>query len=841
MDCEPSVLGELKAGSRRNLWPLLILSAMTFLFFARFLRTDTIFLMRDLLQKHYPLHIYSREILRRGALPLWNPYTGCGEPFLANIEGAVLYPPNLLCLLLPVTLATAALVIFHTWLTAVAGYALCRVWRVSRLGSLLAATILSFNTYWLTRIEFLPSHAAIAWFPVVLLLYVLWARTRRARWIALAGLALGMQMLAGHPESALFPLGAIALYAVMLGLWEARERKRPSAFLPPVAAMAAIAALGILLAMAQFLPTWELVRASSVHSGVVDPEVEKASVHPRMLATLLMPFVYGVPGYVGRYWGWPQLSSFEYWCGSFYVSVAAVVVLVGALLMRIAAHSTEQGGAADRPPAWLRVRMPFLLALLVVSTLYAMGRYTLFFWACWHALPFLQKFRWPSKSMIGAVFALSVLAGLALDYLSETPEQAERDGRRLQRMLAQWWTFSLFVLGAAFVAVCLANGGRAGRLVLEKYFNLASLQWYEVHRIPWSALGRDAAKLALLALIAPVLVLLWSSRNRLRTAAGWLLVGLAYADLFVTGWTLVPAGSADLLVRRTTEIPGRGELGLARIFKMHAPGQYTYGETDEEVFRWAREGLVMSWPIADHVFAVNAEGNFKLPGAINLETYCEDPEKPVETQLRLLRMANADGIVIYSNAGSPITHPSLLDHYAARSALEPARIEPVADAMPRAYVVGGAWMPTAERNPFDAITNGDFSFREAALVERSGPWAKEFSDLKPGRVEQKVTRVSYGADGNSLAIDLWSEREALLVVAEAWYPGWRATVNGRSAPIAEVNAFQRGIRVPAGNSSVVMLYEPTTVRLGIIVSLAGLTAVVAWLAFSRPSPKAQAR
>jgi hypothetical protein len=849
MDSEPSVLGELKAGARSNLWPLLILAAMALLFFARFLRTDTIFLMRDLFQKHYPLHIYSSEILRHGALPLWNPYTGCGEPFLANIEGAVLYPPNLLYLVLPVTLATAALVIFHTWLTAAGGYALCRVWRVSRLGSLLAATMLSFNTYWLTRIEFLPSHATMAWFPAVLLLYALWARSRRARWIALAGLALGMQMLAGHPESVLFPLGAIALYAVMLGLWEARERKRWGALFPPVAAFAVLCALAILLAMAQILPTWELVRASSVHSGVVDPEVSKASVNPGMLATLLMPFLYGVPGYVGRYWSWPQLSCFEYWCGSFYVGVVAMVVLVGALLMRIAAPSTERSAAkperaqrkgaparADRPPAWLRVRMPFLLALLAGSTLYAMGRYTPFFWACWRALPFLQKFRWPSKSMIGAVFALSVLAGLALDYLSETPERTGRDGRRLQRMLAQWWTFSLFVLGAAFVGACLADGGRVGRLVLEKYFNLASLQPYEVHRIPWTALGRDAAKLMLLALVAPVLVLLWSSRNRLRTAAGWLLVGLAYADLFVTGRTLVPAGSADLLVRRSTDVPAQGDLGLARIFKVEAPGQYTYGETDENVFRCAREGLVMSWPIADHVFAVNAEGNFKLAGVMNLSAYCEDPTKPLDLRFRLLRMSNTDRVVLYSNADRPPNCPSLLDHYASGSALEPARMEPITEALPRAYVVGGPWMPAAGRSPFDGIAHGDFSFREAALVERSGPWANEFSDLRPGSVQQKVTRVAYGADLNSLAIDLWSGREALLVVTDAWYPGWSATVNGRAAPVAEVNAFQRGVRVPAGYSTVVMRYEPWTVPVGILVSLAALIAIVAWLVHNRSRP-----
>ncbi len=551
----------------RNLWPLLILTAMTVFFFARFLRTDMIFLMRDLFQKHYPLHIFSSEILRRGSLPLWNPYTGCGEPFLANIEDAVLYPPNLLYLFLPVTLATAALVIFHTWLTAVAGYALCRVWQISKLGSLLAATMLGFNTYWLTRIEFLPWHAAIAWFPAELLLYTLWARSRRARWIVLAGLALGMQLLAGYPEGALFPLGAIALYAVMLGVWEARERKRRRALFPPAAALAAMCALGILLAMAQILPTLELVRASAFQRV---SEAENASVNPRMLATLLMPFLYGVPGYVARYWA---PSCFEYWCGSFYVGVVAIVVLVGALLMRIAALGSARE-RADTPPAWLRVRTPFLFVLLAGSTLYAMGRYTPFFQACWHALPFLQKFRWPSKAMIGAVFALSILAGLALDYLSETPERTERDGRRIERMLARWWTYSLFGLGAAFVAVCLAEDGRVGKLVLENYFNLNSLQWHgsipEVFlgRVPWEILGCDGVKFMFLALLAPALVLLWSSRSRLRTAAGWMLVGFVYADLFVTGWVLLPTGSADLLVRHTTDIAAQGETGPARIFKM---------------------------------------------------------------------------------------------------------------------------------------------------------------------------------------------------------------------------------------------------------------------------------
>ena len=440
--------------------------------------------------------------------------------------------------------------------------------------------------------------------------------------------------------------------------------------------------------------------------------------------------------------------------------------------------------------------------------------------------------------MIGAVFALSILAGLALDYLSETPERTDRDGRRLQRMLARWWTFSLFVLGAAFVCACLADGGRVGSWSSRSTSTSARSSRYQVSiasRGPrWAG---TRAKFALLALVAPVLVLLWSSRSRLRTAAGWLLVGLVYADLFVTGLVLVPSGSADLLARRTTDISAQGERGPRAHLQDRAEtaGQCTYGETDENVFRWAREGLVMSWPIADRVFAVNAEGNFKLPGVMNCRRTATTPTSRPNLQLRLLRMSNTDRVVVYSNAG-PADDLSLLDYYATGTALEPESIEPVAEAMPRAYVVGGPWMPAAERSRFDAIANGDFNFREAALVERSGPWAKEFSDLKPGRVEQKVTRIEYGADMNSLAIDLWSGREALLVVTDAWYPGWRATVNGRAAPIAEVNAFQRGIRVPAGNSSVVMRYEPWTVHAGILVSLAALIAVVAWLVFNRSQP-----
>jgi hypothetical protein len=61
---------------------------------------------------------------------------------------------------------------------------------------------------------------------------------------------------------------------------------------------------------------------------------------------------------------------------------------------------------------------------------------------------------------------------------------------------------------------------------------------------------------------------------------------------------------------------------------------------------------------------------------------------------------------------------------------------------------------------------------------------------------------------------------AILVLGEAWYPGWRATVNGSPAPVFPVNGWMRGVVVPAGRSIAVFTYRPSA--LGAFVSLAAM-------------------
>jgi hypothetical protein len=74
---------------------------------------------------------------------------------------------------------------------------------------------------------------------------------------------------------------------------------------------------------------------------------------------------------------------------------------------------------------------------------------------------------------------------------------------------------------------------------------------------------------------------------------------------------------------------------------------------------------------------------------------------------------------------------------------------------------------------------------------------------------------------------------ALLVLSEMYYPGWKATVNGKPARIWKVDSALRGIEMPSGDSLVSLYYAPASVFTGAAVTAAaflggGFFAVGLW-------------
>src|SRR6185436_16693139 len=51
--------------------------------------------------------------IAKGHLPAWNPYQLCGFPFIASLQSAIFYPPNLLFCVLPVQHAFIASALLH--------------------------------------------------------------------------------------------------------------------------------------------------------------------------------------------------------------------------------------------------------------------------------------------------------------------------------------------------------------------------------------------------------------------------------------------------------------------------------------------------------------------------------------------------------------------------------------------------------------------------------------------------------------------------------------------------------------------------------------------------------
>ena len=75
-----------------------------------------------------------------------------------------------------------------------------------------------------------------------------------------------------------------------------------------------------------------------------------------------------------------------------------------------------------------------------------------------------------------------------------------------------------------------------------------------------------------------------------------------------------------------------------------------------------------------------------------------------------------------------------------------------------------------------------------------------------------------------------ARRPSLLVLTDLHFPGWKARVDGRDAPLERVDYLLRGVMVPPGRHRVEFVYEPASWTIARAITLAGLLALVAALA-----------
>ncbi len=388
-------------------------------------------------------------------------------------------------------------------------------------------------------------------------------------------------------------------------------------------------------------------------------------------------------------------------------------------------------------------------------------------------LPPFEWFRYPAKYVVGACFCIAVLSALGLDRITALAREVRGSAVCVGIVLAG----ALMVMGI----------GTA--LVKPPTFRVGTqLGMY------WSSLAVAAGALAFFAVLNPRMRAL---RVRVNLVA-LVLVELALSHALLGRPVSVEAEALTHPSKLAAAIP-RPFAGRISIDVPHEVKAKDI--VIEEYIARSRDALIpMRW-VEERLMALEGYG---------------DPKPFRHWRLDGHRSVfDLVGVEYYVRAG-----PAPFDDLELVADASTTRLYRSRTAMPRAFVVHRA-VVADDDEALAALEDPSQPARRTAFLAAGDPLlgadcssTAELADRGPNRVEVMVEAC---ADG-------------YLIVSDAFFPGWAATLDGNDVPLMRANFLMRAVRVPKGRHRVDMEYWPWTFRAGGVVSVIGLLALAMLLA-----------
>jgi hypothetical protein len=182
------------------------------------------------------------------------------------------------------------------------------------------------------------------------------------------------------------------------------------------------------------------------------------------------------------------------------------------------------------------------------------------------------------------------------------------------------------------------------------------------------------------------------------------------------------------------------------------------------------------------------------------------------TQIKLLRTFNVKYLVAFQSL------PEKGTRLTGRFPDSFSWLYEIEGTIPRAYVVNKGVVEKDSKQVLRLLSSAGFDpTREVVLdSEIAMPPARQLrATAQIVRYENEIVTIATSADS-----------EAILVLADSYYPGWKAFVDGREEIIRRANLFFRAVPLPAGNHTVEFRYEPRSFTIGLAISSVALVGLV---------------
>lgn len=343
---------------------------------------------------YYPLRLYLSSFAKYG-FSLWLPYEFAGTSFLGVFQSSMLYPPNLIFLLVPARYSFNISLIAHYALGAFFTFLYVRLLGVKKLPAFLAGLVFGFSGFLMAHKGHVSIQNAAIWLPLLLYLYEKIRTKLKWQFAVLAGLIVAIQIFAGHLQVPLYTYMLLALF-VLFYLPRIDPANRKLFLL--LCALPLI--IGGIIASPQLIATKELsnyaLRVKEGYEFFTD-----YSFPPFMFPILAYPFLFGGGYGIAHWWGAWNLTEMAGFTGILPLALAFLAFL-------------KQRKENFHAKFWgLVCVLAFLLALGKYNPLYKITYY----------IPIYNLFRVPARHWLEFDFAVAVLFALGLNQLIDVSKE----------------------------------------------------------------------------------------------------------------------------------------------------------------------------------------------------------------------------------------------------------------------------------------------------------------------------------------------------------------------------------------------------------------------------------